>query len=169
MRGYFEQLNPSDYVRKYLEGKRKRDPKFTTERLKQWLYECAVSDIDTDVYGSILLLIELKTKRVYSTVYVDRLIQNQIKTIHRKAMISPEKYNRYAIFLRKHLAKVSAQIEFINKSTDKPVQELMQNDTYYKLVESYHILTLIRDDIKEVFYYHCPEKRPKENVEEKSL
>lgn len=165
MKGFFEKQNPSDYVKRYLEGKKNKDPKYTTENLKKVLFECATSDIDTDIYGSILILIELKMKRVYSTAFVDKLTKQYIKVIFSRAMLNPNHYNRYALFLRKYLSKIDAQIEYFNEHTGKVEQELMQSNHYYKLVESYNILKRIRVNIKEAYYHHCPEARP-ENTDE---
>lgn len=162
MKGFFKKTNPSDYVNSYIEDKKKRSPNSNTQTLKKFLFECVVSPIDTDVYGAILVLTELKLKRAYSSTFINNLTKQVIKVIHDKASESPANYNRYSIFTTKYEQNLFKEL---NKqlAKGKIEAELMQDDYYFRLIESLDIMSKLKEDLREVYYHHCPNKRPKSN------
>lgn len=160
MEGYFKKQNPSEFVDNYIENRKKRAT--TTEELKTFLAKCAVSSVDTDIYGAILILAELKLKRVYSSTFVDKLTKNFIKIVHDKAIKSTKNYNRYYNFFAKYENRLYDELDKF-RASGKSEPELMQDDFYFRLIESIGIMNVLKEDLREVAYTLCPSKRPKKD------
>lgn len=166
MKGFFGKTNPSQYVDKYVIGKKNKDRQATTESLKKMLFECALSPIDTDVYGSMLVIAELKLKRAYSSTFLSNLTKEYVKVVHNYAMINKDNYNRYAYFVTDYEDKLRAQVANFKK-TGKSEPELMEDNYYARLVESMFIMKTLKDDLREVYYHYCPNERPKKDNNER--
>lgn len=164
MEGFLGNRNPSQYVDKYIVGRKKDDLQATTQQLKKTLFECALSPKDTNVFGAIMVIAELKLKRAYSSTFLTKLTKEFVKVIHDYAMINKSNYNRYCIFVTNYEKKMRKQINE-QKSTGKSEPELMEDDYYYRLVESMYVLQILKEDLREVYYHHCPNDRPKQTGE----
>lgn len=166
MKGFLDNLNPSEYVRIYVDGKKEGNPRATTQRLKKLIAKSAVSSNDTEVYGAILLIVELKLQRAYSSVVLNGLVDELIKAVHDNAIIKPENYARYRVFVNDYSQKVHDQIMDFAK-TGKSEPELMQDNHFFRLAESYYIFKQLKQDLLEVYYHHYPNKRPKTSNEQR--